>query len=154
VALTTGSLSAASEHTLASDGWRVIHVPPLSNPGQGPQPGRGYPARFVYVYTKLYIFKMIEYKKSKPGARGDACAALTSRPAAIQPAALLVQTLATRELRAAARHWHTEVPRGPHVPCALLSCHTSRVPGRGHSRAEVAGRSLPLSGLLRGLKAQ
>eukprot|EP00198_Chlamydomonas_reinhardtii_P013422 XP_001702759.1 predicted protein [Chlamydomonas reinhardtii] len=64
VALTTGSLSAASELTLASDGWRVIHVAPVANPGKGPQPGLGYPARFAYVYTKLYIFKMTEYKKS------------------------------------------------------------------------------------------
>ncbi|KAG2446293.1 hypothetical protein HXX76_000882 [Chlamydomonas incerta] len=63
VALTTGSLSAASELTLASDGWRVIHVAPVANPGKGPQPGRGYPTRFAYVYTKLYIFKMTEYKK-------------------------------------------------------------------------------------------
>lgn len=65
VALTTGSLSRDSEATLASDGWRVIHVPPVANPGQGPQPGRGYPSRFAYVYTKLYIFKMTEYKKSE-----------------------------------------------------------------------------------------
>ena len=35
VALTTGSLSAASELTLASDGWRVLHVAAVSNPGAG-----------------------------------------------------------------------------------------------------------------------
>lgn len=71
VALTTGSLSAASELTLASDGWRVIHVAPVANPGKGPQPGLGYPARFAYVYTKLYIFKMTEYKKSEPAVGGE-----------------------------------------------------------------------------------
>ncbi|KXZ53851.1 hypothetical protein GPECTOR_6g769 [Gonium pectorale] len=62
VALTTGSLPASSETTLASDGWRVIRVAPVANPGQGPQP-KGFPARFAYVYTKLFIFKMTEYKK-------------------------------------------------------------------------------------------
>ncbi|KAG2492512.1 hypothetical protein HYH03_009177 [Edaphochlamys debaryana] len=62
VALTTGSLSPASESTLASDGWRVIHVAPVANPAMGPQP-TGFPPRFAYVYTKLYIFKMTEYKK-------------------------------------------------------------------------------------------
>ncbi|GIL59457.1 hypothetical protein Vafri_14145 [Volvox africanus] len=62
VALTTGSLKASSELTLAADGWRVVHVAPVHNPGTGPQP-MGFPPRFAYVYTKLYIFKMTEYKK-------------------------------------------------------------------------------------------
>ncbi|GIL91396.1 hypothetical protein Vretifemale_19012 [Volvox reticuliferus] len=62
VALTTGSLRASSELTLAADGWRVVHVAPVHNPGTGPQP-TGFPPRFAYVYTKLYIFKMTEYKK-------------------------------------------------------------------------------------------
>lgn len=64
VVIVTGGLSKDSVATLKGDGWIVLEVEEISNPGKGPQAGQGFPSRFSSVYTKLTIFKLIQYRKS------------------------------------------------------------------------------------------
>ena len=59
------------------DVWWLLSSPPRVGPsaaaaaaapaaaaaGKGPQSGKGFPDKFRFVYTKLYIFKMTEYRK-------------------------------------------------------------------------------------------
>jgi len=63
VVIVTGALSKQSQKTLRRDGWIVRNVDTIANPGKGPQSGKGYPARFSAVYTKLTIFNLTQYKK-------------------------------------------------------------------------------------------
>eukprot|EP00210_Caulerpa_lentillifera_P005197 g4966.t1 len=63
VVIVTGELSEDSILTLKSDGWIVHEVEQIANPGRGPQPGRGFPPRFSSVYTKITIFRLIQYQK-------------------------------------------------------------------------------------------
>lgn len=62
--IVTGGLSEDSVSTLKGDGWIVLQVEEISNPGKGPQAGKGFPSRFSSVYTKLTIFKLTQYRKS------------------------------------------------------------------------------------------
>lgn len=48
--------------TLQNDGWRIMQVETISNPGKGP--GKlGFPAKLSSVYTKLSVFNMVDYKR-------------------------------------------------------------------------------------------
>jgi len=56
-------MSQKGQQTLKQDGWKVKTVDTIQNPGKGPQSGKGFPAQFSAVYTKLTIFNLTEYKK-------------------------------------------------------------------------------------------
>ena len=56
VALVTGDVSETTAATLVTDGWRVVRVEPLLNPGTWTQQqgqGHAFPPRFWAVYTKV-----------------------------------------------------------------------------------------------------
>lgn len=62
VLVVTGKIQSSSLKTLQDDGWRVLLVDQISNPAKGPQK-KGFPDKFVYVYTKLSVFNLVEYSK-------------------------------------------------------------------------------------------
>lgn len=65
--LCAGELSASGEDTLVNEGWSVLHVDVVQNPGRwdagGTQTTAPFPSRFWAVYTKLAIFNMVQYSK-------------------------------------------------------------------------------------------
>lgn len=74
VVLITEKASDYVEKTLQLDGWRVLRVPQLANPGKGPGL-HGFPSRFWGVYTKLLVFKLTQYQRGEVqgGVRVGCC---------------------------------------------------------------------------------